>query len=182
MGNYGDFMILGLDISTTITGYCLINSDGNIYDIGDINFKKYGKDIFKKLDYISEWIDNYIHIDKIKVVIVESPLRRFKAGQSSAQTLFNLYSFNIGIQYMFYKKFGKPPLSINATTARKRLGIVTPKGLSYKDRKQFIFEHVRKLVPDIKWEYTRFGNPKDGSYDRADAYCIAYSEWLNRKK
>lgn len=176
-------MILGLDISTSISGFCVIEDDGNIFDIGALNFKKHKKNIMKKFEQVEEWINNYEHMDKIKTIIVEAPLRRFSKGQSSATTLFNLHSFNIGIQYMVYKKTGKTPRTINATSARKRIGIEMPKGLEYKDRKKYIFGVVSGLVCEqVTWEYTRFGNPKQECYDMCDAFVIARSEWEVKNK
>ena len=175
-------MIFGWDISTTISGYCVLDDDGNVFDIGAINFKKHGKDVLKKFEQIEGWIENYEHMDKVKVTIIEAPLRRFSPGKSSATTLFNLHSFNVGIQYMMYKRLGRKPFTINATSARKKLGITMPKGLEYKDRKKYIFGVVSPLLENITFEYTRFGNPRPESFDMCDAYVIARSEWEKRNK
>ena len=175
-------MILGLDISTSISGFCVVDEDGEVFDIGAVNFKKHKKNIIKKLEQIEEWINNYEHIGKIKTIIVEAPLRRFAKGQSSATTLFNLHSFNIAIQYMVYKKTGRLPRTINATSARKRIGINIPKGLAYKDRKKYIFGVVSPMIKDVTFEYTRFGNPKQECYDMVDSWVIAYSEWFVRSQ
>jgi hypothetical protein len=175
-------MVLGLDISTSISGFCVLDNDGNVFDIGAINFKKHGKDIIKKFEQVEEWINNYEHFDKITTVIIEAPLRSFAKGQSSATTLFNLHSFNVGIQYMVYKKTGKPAKTIGARTARKKLGIVMPKGLKYNERKKFIFGVVSTLLENVTFERTRFGNPKQECFDMCDSWVIARSEWEAKNK
>ena len=39
--------------------------------------------------------------------------------------------------------------------------------------KQVVLEHLLKTEPAFKIEYTRYGNPKPESYDRADAIIVA---------
>ncbi len=62
------------------------------------------------------------------------------------------------------------PEYIAATSARKKCGIKIPKGLKAK---QVVIKYVIDNVPDVLIEYTKHGNPKPGSYDRADSWIIA---------
>ena len=61
------------------------------------------------------------------------------------------------------------PEYIGATSARKQVGIV-PRG---QKAKQVVLEHLLETEPAFKIEYTKHGNPKPESYDRADAIVIA---------
>ena len=40
-----------------------------------------------------------------------------------------------------------------------------------------VLEHLLKKEPAFKIEYTKYGNPKPESYDRADAIVIAKAGW-----
>lgn len=170
-----DGLILALDISTSITGFAVMNRKCEIVDFGNIDFRIHNKDVFLKLDQFQSWLSTFELRDSIEWIIIESPLRRFRIGQSSATTLFTLYSFNIAIQYILYKYYAKKPNMINAVTARKNLGITVPHGLKSSERKTIILKYVQQQFPELKWEYTKFGNPKIGSFDIADAVVLAES-------
>ena len=62
------------------------------------------------------------------------------------------------------------PKYIAATSARKQCGIKIPRG---QKAKEVVLEHLLKNEPAFKIEYTKFGNPKPESFDRADAIVIA---------
>ena len=54
--------------------------------------------------------------------------------------------------------------------ARKLCDIKVPRG---QKAKQVVLEHLLKNEETFEIEYTRYGNPKPESYDRADAIIIA---------
>ena len=62
------------------------------------------------------------------------------------------------------------PNYIGATQARRTCGIKVPRG---KKAKPVVLEHIIKTEEKFVVEYTRYGNPKPESYDRADAIVIA---------
>ena len=69
---------------------------------------------------------------------------------------------------------------VAATTARKSCGIKIPRG---SKAKQVVLEHLLDSEPAFSIEYTRQGNPKPDSYDRADSIIIAkagYNLWKNK--
>ena len=66
------------------------------------------------------------------------------------------------------------PEYVGATAARKHAGIKVPRG---QKAKKVVLEHLLKTEPAFKIEYTRHGNPKPESYDRADAIVIAKAGW-----
>ena len=78
--------------------------------------------------------------------------------------------------------FGKEPEYIGASSARKKLDIKIEKGA---DTKAVVLENILRLEPSFKVEYTAHGNPKPGTYDRADSYVIAKAGYIlcqNQKK
>ena len=50
-------MILGLDISTSITGYTILNFEGNILACNHIDLRK-EKDFFKKVEIVNAELQN----------------------------------------------------------------------------------------------------------------------------
>ena len=62
------------------------------------------------------------------------------------------------------------PKYITATSARKLAGIKVPRG---QKAKQVVLNFLLENEKAFKIEYTKFGNPKPESYDRADAIVVA---------
>ena len=91
-------------------------------------------------------------------------------GKSSAKTLSLLTRFNGIVSWLIYEIFEIEPKFLAATSARKLAGIKVPRG---KKAKQVVLEHLLQTEPAFKIEYTKQGNPKPESYDRADAIVIA---------
>ena len=172
-------MILGLDISTSITGYTILDDDGNVVEIGHIDLRKH-KDFFDKARHCR---DKFEAIDKaskswIKKIYIEQSLQSFRSGFSSAQTLSLLARFNGVLSWICSDLFDSDPHYIAATSARKAVGIKVPKG---KKAKQVVLQFVVDNEPTFDIQYTRHGNPKAGYTDRADSYVIAKAGW-NRER
>ena len=79
-------------------------------------------------------------------------------------------SFNGIVSYIVYELFDIKPQYIAATTARKECGIKVKRG---EKAKKVVLEHLLANESAFKIEYTKFGNPKPESYDRADAIVVA---------
>ena len=175
-------MVLGIDISTSITGFAVV-ADGQIVFYDSIDLRKY-KDVFDKTVAIKEkLLDLYemyqLENEKrnigsstypIEHIYIEQSLHMFMGGKSSAKTLSTLTRFNGIVSWLVYELFEVKPNFIGASTARKSAGIKVPRGLKAK---QVVLEHLLETEPAFKIEYTKFGNPKPESYDRADAIIIA---------
>ncbi len=67
-------MIIGLDISTSITGITVLDNEGNIILNEAWDLRKY-KDFFQKADYVNKQIKSF---HKKIDPIVESPLSQHK--------------------------------------------------------------------------------------------------------
>ena len=177
-------MILGLDISTSITGATILDKDGNIVfcEAWDMRNKKYFRDLFDKGEAIRLWLLGIALNPKYKIeeIYIEEPFKFFNSGGSSAKTMSILQNFNGMVSWISFKMLGKKPNYIGANRARKICGISVPKG---KKAKQVVLEFVLDKNDDFEVEYTRFGNPKPGATDRADSWVIAkagLTEW-NKK-
>ena len=99
-------MILGLDISTSITGATIIDDEGNVVYNQAWDTRKY-KNFFQKSEKVHE------HLASLPIVptkiYIEQSLQSFRSGFSSAKTLSTLSRFNGVVSWMCYKMYGLEP-------------------------------------------------------------------------
>jgi len=170
-------MILGLDISTSITGATVLNEAGDVvYCVAwDMRNKKYFPSLFDKGQFIKDRIyeiEDWYHID---AVYIEQSLQSFRSGFSSAKTLSILSRFNGIVSWLCYSIFNLIPEYIAATSARKKCGIQIPRG---SKAKEIVVKYVVDNVPNVLIEYTKHGNPRPQCYDKADSWVIARAGWV----
>ena len=111
-------MILGLDISTSITGYTIVDNDGQIVECDHIDLRK-EKNFFQKCASIEGHLARIRNTYFIEHVYVEQSLQSFRSGFSSAQTLSLLSKINGIVSWICYNLFGAEPQFVAATSARK---------------------------------------------------------------
>lgn len=174
-------MILGLDISTSITGATILDDDGNIVlcEAWDMRDKKHFKDLFDKGEGIRLWLLGIALKYKIDEIYIESPFMFFNSGGSSAKTMSILQSFNGIASWIAFKTLGKKPNYVSANEARKACGIKVPRG---SKAKEVVVKFVLDNVPSFSVEYTKFGNPRPGESDRADSWVIAKAGLIRWKE
>jgi len=163
-------MILGLDVSTSITGASIIDKHGNLIYCKAWRTDKKGLSFYQKLDIVKE---NILFIKAqypIEMVYVEEPLGMFAAGRSSAQVISKIQRFNGIVCWILRQIFNLDPQYINVSTARKKCGIKIKRG---QNSKEIVLKHILENYKKFKAEYTKKGNPKKGTYDRADSLVIA---------
>ncbi len=171
--------ILGLDISTSCTGWCLLSDSGEILDIGYIDLsRKLG--LFEKAREVEYKIYNLSKAHTIQKVFIEENLQSFRSGFSSAQTISTLSKFNGIVSFICFKVFESEPIFFNVNSARKILGIKLVRkkdgGLPTKEQ---LREWAEKNV-NYKWPVkTLKSGPRKGltvvdpkSYDMIDAYIV----------
>ena len=174
-------MILGVDISTSITGFAIV-ADNQILYYDSVDLRKY-KDVFEKTIAMKEKLldlfemyqcdnENFIGSSEypIEHIYIEQSLHMFMGGKSSAKTLSTLTRFNGIVSWLIYELFEIKPKFIGASSARKQAGIKVPRG---QKAKQVVLQHLLENEPAFSVEYTKHGNPKPESYDRADAIIVA---------
>ena len=171
-------MILGLDISTSITGVTVLDNDGKVVfnEAWDFRNKKYFPTLFEKGFEIKELLYQLKKDYDITSVYIEQSLQSFRSGFSSAKTLSTLSRFNGIVSWLCYEAYELKPEYIAATSARKKCGIKIPKGVKAK---QVVIKYVVDNVPDVLIEYTKHGNPKPQCFDMADSWVIARAGWLD---
>ena len=176
-------MILGVDVSTSITGFAIV-ADNQLLYYDSIDLRKF-KNVFDKSIAIKEKILDLYEMYQlnnddsptwgdsdypIQHIYVEQPFTFFNSGGSSAKTMATLQKFNGIVSWILYEIFEIKPEFIGATSARKQAGIKVPRG---QKAKQVVLQYLLENEPAFKIEYTKHGNPKPESYDRADAIIIA---------
>lgn len=181
---------IGLDISTSIIGICLLDYKENLINLENINLKKIKCIFDKSLEvqkYFNELKSRYTISDKVEISIEEA-LQSFKRGLSSAKTLSKLTRFNGIVSYLAYTELSSKPLYISVNTARKNLQIKIDKS-SDKTTKDQVFEWVRGKE-NFEWpEKVLKSGPNKGlvkydecCYDMSDAYVICKAYLYDKTK
>jgi hypothetical protein len=175
-------MILGVDISTSITGFAVVTDNVLVY-YDSIDLRKH-KGFFAKTIVIKEKLMDIYEMYQlnnedrapgnsefpIEHIYIEQSLHMFMGGKSSAKTLSTLTRFNGVVAWLLFELFEIEPEFIGASTARKTVGIRVPRG---EKAKQVVLKYLLDNEPTFKVQYTHKGNPKPESFDRADAIIIA---------
>jgi hypothetical protein len=180
-------MILGVDVSTSITGFSIV-ADGSLVYYSSVDLRKY-KNVFEKGVVLKEKIlDLYeayqcnnegVYIGDAKFPIehiyIEQPFTFFNSGGSSAKTMATLQKFNGIVSWFLYEIFEIQPEYVLAQSARKTVGIKVPRG---EKAKAVVLKYLLDTEPAFNVEYTKQGNPKPESYDRADAIIVAKAGYI----
>lgn len=163
--------ILGLDISTSITGATIIQN-GKIIEsfFLDTRNKRKFPTLYEKASFLRESLDTLKNKYNITSIFIEQSLHSFRSGFSSAQTLSTLSRFNGIVSWLCYEIFSTQPEMIAATSARKKAGVGIKRGDNAKEK---VLQFVIDKFPDIDIQYTKHGNPKPGTLDMCDSIIIA---------
>tara|TARA_B100001123_G_scaffold429395_1_gene547835 strand:- start:4848 stop:5414 length:567 start_codon:yes stop_codon:yes gene_type:complete len=186
-------LILGLDVSTSCTGWCILHHDGSLAEMDSIILTGH-KSVYKKAQAVEEALTDVMIRYDISHVYIEENLQSFRRGFSSAQTLSTLARFNGIVSLLSYQVCGIEPVHINVNAARKVLGIkILSKKKGGAPTKEQVFNWVSGNVSNSTHTWpkkTLKSGPRKGqtildvsSYDMADAYviCAAGIEMYNNK-
>lgn len=185
---------IGLDISTSIIGVSLLDLNGDLINLENINLKKISC-IFNKSkivkDSFTSYKEKYFFEEDINLSIEES-FQSFSKGFSSAKTLSQLNRFNGIVSYIASEVYSVVPDYINVNSARKNLGVKLNKKLD-KNTKEQVFDWVKEDFKKnnfiFEWpERILSRGPNKGSvkfddccYDMSDAYVICKAALYNER-
>jgi hypothetical protein len=197
-------MILGLDISTSIVGYCVLDDKGEIYFLDHIDLRKI-KNFWDKSYEFKKQIGLLVvnmGLDSISRIVIEDPLAKFTKGRSTSHTLSLLLRFNALCSFhaMELVSMTAPmtsirriePEYISATHARRVIGVkllngkkkppIPTKhhsGKEYNSKFQ-TFDYMNTIEPfaSHEWPRKRTGRYKDHCYDEMDSYVVARAGFL----
>lgn len=199
-------MILGLDVSTSCTGVCVLDSvfDANVWTtkiimIEAIEFKGCNT-LWEKADRVQHAfqtlqdvllcrgpclgeppVEGWTHEQgKIERVVLEEPLMGFRTGMSSAQTISTLMRFNGIVSYIARNTFKVEPEYIGSAHARKLCNIKLTRTAIGGPQKEQVFAHMAANdLKHIEWPLKKSGKMVDWSRDACDAYVIARAAAVN---
>ena len=181
-------IILGLDVSTSVTGVCVVDSDVSPDEFGShillldrIEFKGCNT-LWEKADRIQVSLEkvhdvivvghpNHLSIERI---VLEEPLMGFRPGMSSAQTITQLMRFNGIVSYIARNVFKREPEYIGSAHARKLCGMKLQRTSVAGPQKEQVFSYMAANdLKHVQWPVTKTGKVVPWSRDATDAYVIA---------
>ena len=179
-------MIVGLDASTSTVGICILDEKGEIVQNYFLKLKL-EKELCTKGDVLKKELEKIKSQFKIDSVFIEDYAQKMSRGTSSAQTITRLAAWNGICQYLTYFVFDVHPILLNATKARKSLGIPTTTkkkaGIPVKDQ---VFNWVTENVKSDWPTKILQGGPNKGqeivieeAKDMADAWVIAKAGYVS---
>jgi len=173
--------ILGLDISTSCIGWCLLDAaDGSLIAAGSIVLKDI-KCMFEKAQRAQQTLQMLVAEHNVESIAIEENLQAFRPGFSSAKTLITLARFNGIVSWLSYGCTKIKPSFINVNHARKSVGLKINRKSSLSTKEQ-VFEWVKQSgMADFPWPTrTLKSGPRkdlvifdDSCYDISDAFVIA---------
>jgi len=161
---------LGLDISTSCTGICILDQDLNLIVLDNIRLDKCA-DFFEKCTEVKKYLDRLNKEHVIQNIFIEQDLQAFRPGLSSAATINTLARFNGAVTFMAYQAFRERPNLINVTKARSAVGLKINHKDKSKSTKDKVFEWVSGEI-QFDWPKKKTGSVKTSCYDMSDAYVI----------
>jgi len=171
-------VVLGLDISTRIVGYTILE-DKKLIVNDHIDLSKEEKNLYLKTETVIDHISSkFIEINRRPdAIFIEQPAYRY--NKSTAETIYKLVSFNSKCSYGLYRTYCQEPEHIVASTARKKCGLTIRKnGINAKDQ-VFDFLSKQEVFKDKEWPRKRTGKLKDYVLDELDSYIIALAGYLS---
>lgn len=171
--------ILGLDVSTSIIGYTLLDNKGDLISIGHIDMTKLDRNVWTKAFFARSQLTELCNVYQPTHVFIEDPVSKFTKGKSSSHTIILLIRFNTLCSYFAMEASGvKEPQYITAGHARKLCDVKITKG--GPKAKEQVFEHFRNSGPfkGYEWPLKRTGRVKDHCYDEVDSYVIAKAGFI----
>ena len=160
-------MILGLDVSTSIIGVCLLENN-EIVKTDYIDLRK-TTGLLHKAKVVEDYITHNLKGLRIENIFIEQALMFFRRGGSTAKTMSTLQNFNGVVSWLCFKMLGLEPQYITPISARSKCGIKVPRGKKAKD---VVMEHFVKSG-EFPIDYTRYGNVQKYCYDIADAVVVS---------
>ena len=164
---------LGLDISSTVVGYCISTSKKKITEAGYIDIHK-ETTIRDKAHKVAQTLENLYGTPD--VIIVEDSLSGFGGGRTSQQTIVKLAKCNAVISYVTEAIYDIEINHVNVSTLRKAVfGKSRIKGV---DSKQFVREQLENMLDLSEFiVYNKRNNYDKKNYDMLDATVASLYHW-----
>ena len=168
--------VLGLDVSTSNVGVCVIDTSLPMEDrvvIADGISMTKTKGLYTKSCMLREHLSDVAYDPEIDVIVVEEALQAFRSRMSSAGTLAKLNRFNGIASYLARSIFDCPLYLANVISTRKAVGCFVNRKLPLNTKDQ-VFEWV-KVQPDMisyPWPTKVLKSGKNKGITRNEAVCF----------
>lgn len=171
--------VIGLDVSTSCTGICILNEYKLTVYLAAIDLSKCTSFI-DKCSKLQQSLFDLKEQFNVSQIFIEQDLQSFRPGLSSAHTLNTLSRFNGAASLMCFQVFNVRPILLNVTNARAAVGIK----INYKDKskktKEKVWDWVSSQV-QMDWPRKKTGSLKPSAFDMSDSYVIALAGILDCK-
>ena len=181
--------ILGLDISTSCVGWCLLDADADhLVAAGSFVLKDISC-MFDKAQSVQQGLQTLINEHNVEAIVIEENLQAFRPGFSSAKTLITLARFNGIVSWLAYGRVKVKPNFINVNRARKSVGLKIDRKSTLSTKEQ-VFEWAKANgMRDFPWPTKKLkSGPRkglvifdDSCYDISDAFVIARAHVNNER-
>lgn len=177
--------VLGLDVSTSNVGICLMDSKGpqdvrNLLAIAVPMSKVKG--LYAKSCVIQDVLHDVSRQHKVDLIVIEESLQAFRSRMSSAKTISTLNRFNGIVSFISRSIFDVPVCLGNVISVRKAVGISIDKKSDLNTKEQVL--HWTKQRPEMlefDWPTKILkSGPRKGEkidepfcFDIADAFVMA---------
>lgn len=142
---------LGLDISTSVTGVCLLDLRSGAWRVLEpIDLTK-TTGLFNKADKALEMILGLCKGYNVREIYVEANMKVFAKGASSADTIMTLAKMNGLVSYLVHKRYGCEVRDVNVSSARKAVGYKNDKSDKRKVKEK-VFDYVTTKHPEFPWK------------------------------
>ena len=183
---------LSFDISTTCIGIAIFDESFTLINMKHLILKT-DKDVLvenrwiAKSNIFKEYVETLKEYD-VQGIYIEEPLAR----SNNVNTVNMLQKFNGIASYILYDALKIMPFYISVDDIRKTL---CPELLVFKnkkwtmtfksnnlDPKQYIFDKINKMIPNLDWIKNKKGELIDENYDMSDAIAVGLAVFVIDKK
>lgn len=166
---------LGLDISSTVVGYCFSSSQSEINKAGFVDIRKQ-INISDKAHLVANVIEQQ-ELTPTRI-IVEDTLSGFGGGRTSQQTIVKLAKCNAVVSYVIEALFEVSVDFVNVSTLRKSVfGKSREKGL---DSKLFVKGNLDNMLDLSEFvHYNNKNNYDKKNFDMLDAVVASLYHWYS---
>jgi len=187
-------VVFGLDVSTSIVGWSVAAADAVSGDLplmdGYIDLRKIKDGFWAKVDHVRQALRDvtgkiWLADHKIVCVAIEDPVKKFKRGASSADTISLLDRFNALVSFFARSLTALDPLYLEVSRARNTIGLklVSRKKADGLGHKEQTFQQLNETVfKDRVWDLNRNGKIQPYCWDVVDAFVIAMAGVIDVQK
>eukprot|EP00761_Pharyngomonas_kirbyi_P011232 gb/GECH01011257.1/.p1 GENE.gb/GECH01011257.1/~~gb/GECH01011257.1/.p1 ORF type:complete len:310 (+),score=64.33 gb/GECH01011257.1/:1-930(+) len=191
---------IGLDVSTSKTGYAIMTNQGKTLSVGILQGNK-NKDLLITGKEMSERLENIIqeitqsNVHKC-ILGIEDSVEQYASGRTSARALFSLTRINTILSYSWFLRTGNLPIRSPVISIRAALGINNQDvsqetfNLWKQNRKTNRYHHLETKMrafdlakpmfpPDFNYLKTPRGLFSEENFDVADAVLVSLHTWMS---